>query len=44
MGVTDNVLREKEKKKKKREREEEGLKESFMSLWNVLGKTKSRKE
>ena len=32
------------KKKKKREREEEGLKESFMSLWNVLGKTKSRKE
>ena len=40
MGVTDDVLREGKKKKK----EEEGLKESFVSLWNVLGKTKRRKE
>ena len=37
MGVTDDVLRGKKN-------EEEGLKESSMSLWNVLGKTKSRKE
>ena len=39
MGVTNDVLREEKKKK-----EEEGLKESFVSLWNVLGKTKRRKE
>ena len=39
MGVTEDVLREEKKKKK-----EEGLKESFVSLWNVLGKTKRRKE
>ena len=38
MGVTEDVLREEKKK------EEEGLKESFVSLWNVLGKTKRRKE
>ena len=41
MGVIDDVLREKGKKKK---RKGEGPKESFVSLWNVLGKTKSRKE
>ena len=41
MGVTDDVLREKGGEKKK---EEEGLKESSESFWNVLGKTKSRKE
>ena len=41
MGVTDDVLREKGGEKKK---EEEGLKESSVSFWNVLGKTKSRKE
>ena len=41
MGVIDDVLREKGKKKKKRKGE--GPKESFVSLWNVLGKTKSRK-
>ena len=40
MGVIDDVLRG----KKKRKKEEEGLKESSVSLWNVLGKTKSRKE
>ena len=46
MGVTDDVLREKgkKKKKKKKEEEEEWLKESSVSLWNVLGKTKGRKE
>ena len=37
MGVTDNVLREKGKKKERK-------KESSVSLWNVLGETKSRKE
>ena len=39
MGVTDDVLREKGGGGK-----EEGLKESSVSLWNVMGKTKSRKE
>ena len=44
MGVTDDVLREKGGKKKKKKKKEEGLKKSSVSLWNVLEKTKSRKE
>ena len=40
MGVTDDVLREKGGEKKK---EEEGLKESSVSFWNVLGKQRAEK-